>query len=344
MRKHVSNIFNFINKEDRDRAYQNAEKIKKGDFIKKNEYTVHSKDGTSIAVDIRTALIKDAEGRSQYFLSVIRDIRERKEAEKQERIQREKLIQADKMISLGTLVSGVAHEINTPLASIKMNSEIFDRVWHDVLPVLDGHYIKNKDFSMADLPYEDSRSRLEDLMTGLTESSQRIEKIINDLRDYSRPSDELPLEYIDINKVIESSVNLTHNMLKKSTKNFSFKLTKNLPLTQGYFQKLEQVFINLIKNACQSLMDISKKIEISTTYEKGKKQILIKVMDEGIGIKEEHKKYITDPFFTTRRDQGGTGLGLYISMQIVKEHKGRIEFQSQEGKGTTVTVILPANE
>lgn len=344
MRKHVSNIFNFIDKEDRDRANQNAEKIKKGGFVKNNEYKVRSKEGIHITVEIRTALVRDAEGRPQYLLSVIRDIRERKEAEKQERIQREKLIQADKMISLGTLVSGVAHEINTPLASIKMNSEIFDRVWNDVLPVLDEHYIKNKDFSMADLAYEDSKSRLEDLMTGLTESSQRIEKIINDLRDYSRPSDDLPLESIEINKVIESSANLTNNMLKKSTKNFSTKLAENLPLIRGNFQKLEQVFINLIKNACQFLMDKSKKIEISTIYEKEKNQIAIKVMDEGIGIKEEHKKYITDPFFTTNRDQGGTGLGLFISMQIIHDHNGRMEFQSEKGKGTTVTVILPVNE
>jgi polar amino acid transport system substrate-binding protein len=67
-------------------------------------------------------------------------------------------------------------------------------------------------------------------------------------------------------------------------------------------------------------------------------------MDEGIGIKKEYMKSLTDPFFTTMRDQGGTGLGLYISRQIVKEHKGSMEFQSEEGKGTTVTVILPVNE
>jgi PAS domain S-box-containing protein len=341
MRKHVINIFNLIDEKDRVRALENAEEIKKGGLIKNNEYMVNSKYGISIAVEIRTALIKDTEGKPKYFLSVIRDIQERKEAEKQEKIQREKLIQADKMISLGTLVSGIAHEINTPLASIKMNSEIFDRVWHEIVPVLDKHYVKDKDFSMSGIPYEDAKTRLEDLMTGLKESSQRIEKIINDLRDYSRPSDTLPLETIDINKVIESSANLTHNMLKKSTKNFSIKLTEHSPLIRGNFRKLEQVFINLIRNACQSLVDISKKIEISTTYEKEKKQIVIKVMDEGIGIKEEHKKYIFNPFFTTRRDQGGTGLGLYISMQIVKEHKGRIEFHSQEGKGTTVTVTLP---
>ncbi len=344
MCKRVNNIFEFIDEKDRLRARENAEEIKKGGLTKNNEYTVLSKDGTSIAVEIRTASIKDAESRPQNLLSVIRDIRERKEAEKQEKIQREKLIQADKMISLGTLMSGIAHEINTPLASIKMNSEIFDRVWHEIVPVLDEHYVKDKDFSMAGLPYEDSKTRLEDLMTGLKESSQRIEKIINDLRDYSRPSDALPMETIDINKVIESSVKLIHNMLKKSTKHFSIKLAEHPPLIWGNFRKLEQVFINLIKNACQSLTDNSKKIEISTIYEKDKKQIVIKVMDEGIGIKEEDLKYITDLFFTTRRDQGGTGLGLSISMQIVHEHKGRMMFQSQEGKGTTVTVILPVNE
>jgi PAS domain S-box-containing protein len=344
MCKHVNNIFNFVDEKDRDRAYSNAEKIKKGGLTKNNEYTVLSKDETPIAVEIRTAPIRDAEGRPQYLLSVIRDIRERKEAEKKERIQREKLIQAEKMILLGTLLSGIAHEINTPLSSIKMNSDIFERVWRDVLPVLDEHYIENKDFSMAGLSYEDSKTRLEDLLPGLKESSGRIEKIVNDLREYSRPSDDLPLESIDINKVIDSSVNLIQNMLKRSTKYFSIKLAEHLPLIRGNFQKLEQVFINLIKNACQSMVDNSKKIEISTTYETENKQILIKVMDEGIGIKKEVKRYITDPFVTTRLAQGGTGLGLYISIQIVNEHNGSMEFQSEEGKGTTVTVILPVNE
>lgn len=344
LREYVNTIFNFIDEKDRKRAYENAEKIREYGFSKNNEYTVRSKDGTPIDVEIRTARTKDAEGKPRYFLSVIRDIRDRKEAEKQEKLNQEQLIQAEKMASIGRLVSGVAHELNNPAGTIKMNSKIFDRVWHEALPVLDQHYKKDKNFSLASFPYMDAKERLEDLITGLTESSQRIEKIINDLRDYSRPGDSLTREPIDINKVIQSSVNLTNNLIKKSTKHFSPKLAKNLPFIQGDFRKLQQVFINLIQNACQALMDNSRKIEISTTYEKKKNKILVKVKDEGKGIKEEDKKRITDPFFTTNRDQGGTGLGLSITSQIIKDHKGNMGFQSKVGKGTTVTVSLPVNE
>ena len=248
------------------------------------------------------------------------------------------------MISLGRLVSGVAHEINTPLASIKMNSEIFERVWREVLPVLDEHYKKDKDFSLEACPYSEAKKRLGDLLTGLTESSERIEKIINNLRDYSRPRDPLTWEPTDINKVIEASVNLNNNLIKKSTMNFSLELADNLPHIRGNSQELQQVFINLIQNSCQALTSNSGKIEISTASEKKKNQILIKIKDEGQGIKEKDMKYITDPFYTTRRDQGGTGLGLSISMQIIHKHKGSMEFHSEVGKGTTVTVTLPVNE
>jgi signal transduction histidine kinase len=305
---------------------------------------VRSKDGTPIAIEVRTALIKDATGRSQYFLSVIRDIRERKEAEKQEKIQQEKLIQADKMISLGTLVTGIAHEINTPLASIKMNSEIFDRVWHDVVPVFDEHYKRNKDFTLESFPYSDAKKRLKDLLTGLIESSKSIENIINNLRDYSRPGDSSTRGSTDINKVLIKAVNLTHNLIKKSTNNFSLLLEENLPHMRGNSQELQQVFINLIQNACQALTSNTGKIEISTVSEKKKNKILIKVKDEGEGILEKDKKYIIDPFYTTRRDKGGTGLGLFISMKIIHDHKGNIEFHSEKGKGTTVTVSLPVYE
>jgi signal transduction histidine kinase len=129
-------------------------------------------------------------------------------------------------------------------------------------------------------------------------------------------------------------------MIKKATQNFSFKPGRNLPLFEGNFQRLEQVFVNLIQNACQALPDNSKKIEISTIFEIIKTQIVIKVEDEGIGIEEKNLKYIFDPFFTTKRDIGGTGLGLSISSQIIQEHGGSLMVESTVGKGTTINIIL----
>jgi signal transduction histidine kinase/ligand-binding sensor domain-containing protein len=267
----------------------------------------------------------------------------REEAERQEKLRQEELIRADRMISLGRLVSGVAHEINNPVSIIKINSAIFHRVWHSVGMVLDEYNERNRDFSIDGLPYNEAKNKLEELITGLTENSQRIEKIINDLRDFSRPGDPLIMKPTDINKGIQSSVNLANNMLKKATTQFSLNLAENLPLIQGNFQKLEQVFINLIQNACQALPDKNRGIHISTDYKKDKDHIVITVKDEGVGIDNKVLGYITDPFFTTKRDQGGTGLGLSISLQIIREHNGSMNFESEVGKGTTVTVRLPVN-
>lgn len=341
MLNEVKSVFRLLSREERSKARMNAEIALEKGIARNDEFNLLAKDGTKIPVEISTSLIRDSEGKPKFFLEMAKDIRERKEAEEKEKMNREKLIQVDRMVSLGRLLSGVAHELNNPVASIKMNSEIFDRVWKDIVPVLDQYSRDKKDFSMAGIPYLDAKRRLADLIIGLMEGSQRIEKIIYDLRDFSRPGDHLTDKPIDMNKVIRSSVDLTNNLIKKSTKNFSAKLAKSLPHIMGDFQKLEQVFINLIQNACQALPDNNKYMSIKTNYNKENKQVVITVKDRGVGIDEKNLKYITDPFFTTRRDQGGTGLGLSISMQIIQEHNGSMRFQSEKGKGTTVTVNLP---
>ncbi|MDQ1352562.1 MAG: hypothetical protein QG657_2868, partial [Acidobacteriota bacterium] len=320
MHAHVNTFFELMNENSSNLAHKNVEKIKKQNISRNTEYTLLSKDDKLIAVEISTSLVEGADGNPRYFLSIIRDIRERKEAEQKETLQRERLIQADRMVSLGRLVSGVAHELNNPASSIKMNSEIFDRVWKDVIPILDEYYKRNSQFSLAHIPYTDAKSRLEDLIIGSMESAQRIEKIIKDLKDFSRPGDASTREPIHIDKVIQSSVNLTQNLLKKCTKHFSLQFAENLPDIMGNSTKLEQVFINLIQNACQALPDSTSGISISTAFSKENNQVVVQVKDEGVGIEEKDLKYITEPFFTTRRDQGGTGLGLSISLQIIQDH------------------------
>jgi len=156
-KREVKNIFDIFSPNDRERARKNAEEIIRAGTNRNNEYTLTAKDGTPISVEISTALIKDDTGNPKYFLSTARDTRNRKEAERQEKLQREILIQADKMVSLGKLLSGVAHELNNPIASIKMNAESFSKVWTDVAPVLDKHYESNKNFKMANMPYELSK-------------------------------------------------------------------------------------------------------------------------------------------------------------------------------------------
>jgi polar amino acid transport system substrate-binding protein len=115
-----------------------------------------------------------------------------------------------------------------------------------------------------------------------------------------------------------------------------------LPLLHGNFQRLEQVIINLIQNACQALPDAKKGIFISVQLIEEESIIVINVRDEGMGIPTETLLNITDPFFTTKHDSGGVGLGLSISSKIVEEHGGTMHFKSEIGTGTTVEIKLPA--
>ena len=115
-----------------------------------------------------------------------------------------------------------------------------------------------------------------------------------------------------------------------------------MPRINGNSQKLEQAFINLLENAAQSLPDKNRKICLFTTFDKKKKRIRVIVEDGGVGISPGNLPYIIDPFFTTKRESGGTGLGLSVTLTIVKEHGGNLDFKSTPGKGTIATVTLPA--
>jgi len=302
------------------------------------EFTLIGHDNTPIAAESSISMIPDTEGKAKYFLAITRDIRERKAAEKREKT----LAQLDKMVSLGTLVSGIAHELNNPAGFIMVNAESFERVWKDVETVLDLHYDSmDNDFKLAGIPYNLAREEIKELIVGLKDGANRIKVILQDLKDYSRPEDSIK-KAVDINRVLNSSLTLTNSIIKRSTDNLDLYLEENLPILWGSPQKLEQVFINLIQNACDALDHREKGIVISSRFDTVKNQIEIKIKDEGIGISSKDIEHILDPFYTTKRSTGGTGLGLPISQQIIKKHAGEMIFESEPGKGTTVTLYLPA--
>lgn len=253
----------------------------------------------------------------------------------------DQLIQSEKMAAVGKLLAGVAHELNNPASFINMNSEFFARAWKDIVPLLDRQAQSDNDLEIAGLVYKDSKEDIAKLIPGLIEGSTRIKNLIEELKKFSRKEEPLKKEAVDINRVIRSSIELTHHGIGKATNCFSFNLEDGLPFIYGNFQGLERVFINLIQNACQALTNNSQGIFISTAYDRDNNRILVKVKDEGMGIEEKIIKNITEPFVTTKRDSGGMGLGLSISSQIIHEHGGAMNFESTPGNGTTVAIMLP---
>ena len=267
--------------------------------------------------------------------------REKKRAEEKTSLKQEQLFQAAKMASLGTLVSGVAHEINNPITSVLLNAPTLTRMWEDMLPILDHHQAQHGDFQVGATVYSRIRDRVPQMLSGITDDARRVRDIVADLKDFARDNPSEMKEDVDLNQVVNKAIGLTANLVKKSTKHFTLICRPDLPVFLGNAQRIEQVVINLVVNACQALPDAERSVTVTTGYEAEEKRIVLQVTDQGEGIDASALKRLTDPFFTTRREQGGTGLGLAISDRIVKDHAGSMVFESTPGKGTTVRVTFP---
>ncbi|MBL1215439.1 MAG: PAS domain S-box protein [Ignavibacteriae bacterium] len=305
--------------------------------------TNRRKDGSEWCEEQTITPVMNLENEIEYFISIKQDITERIIAEEEAKIQNEQLMQADKMIALGTLVSGVAHEINNPNNFIMLNTPILKKIWAAVIPILDNYYDEHGDFyAGGKLRYSKIRKSLPEILQGIEDGSERIKKIVEELKNFARKESSETDQKVDVNKVVNAAINLIVNIIKSSTKNFSVSFGENLPPVKGNFQKLEQVVINLLENSCQALQNNSKQISVKTYFEEVDHCVVIEVKDEGVGMDPEIIKEITDPFYTTKRDIGGTGLGLSVSSKIVSAHSGKLKFESVLNEGTAAKILLPA--
>jgi PAS domain S-box-containing protein len=303
-----------------------------------------NKNGEKTPVEVSSSLLLKDDAPTG-MLAIARNVSARNKALDQARLRQEQLFQADKMASLGTLVSGVAHEVNNPITAVMLNAPVLEKIWDAVIPVLDQHRRQNQDFSISGMDYSQVRDRVPLLLSDITNSAQRVKSIVNDLKDFARqtPSD-IEFEEIDCNDAVEKAIGLVSNLIKKSTKAFSVQLQENLPSLMGHVQRIEQVMINLLVNACQALPDNEKSIQVTTRHDIKKNAVVIQVKDQGYGMPPELLERIKDPFFTTKRNSGGTGLGLSISDQIIQDHDGSLEFDSTPGEGTVAEIRLPAHQ
>lgn len=270
-----------------------------------------------------------------------REIAERRHAEDELRLNQQQLVQADKMAALGVLVSGVAHEINNPNGLILLDIPILKRAHKDTARILEEYSHEYGDFSLGGVPYTEMREEIPRIHEEMLEGAKRIKRIVNDLKDFARRDDAADKGIVDVNAVVQTALRLVDPTIRKATNNFTFDYEQGLPKVWGNAQRIEQVVVNLLLNACQALPDGDRGIVLTTRYDPETERVVLKVRDEGIGIAPEHLSRLTDPFFTTKRDSGGTGLGLSVSAGIVKEHGGTLAFDSAPGAGTTVTLSLP---
>ena len=297
------------------------------------------KDGIRFTVAARGKLIRLQDVEVVYCS--ISDITEKIRLEEEVRTSQARLIHANKMTSLGMLVSGIAYEINNPNNFISFNSALLAEAWKDAAPILSEYHREHGEFSLGGLPFSEMSEAAPKLFLGLSEGSRRINAIVNNLKDFAREDAIGVHGRIDINRLIQDALSILSHHIHKFTDNFKLTLAENLPLAGGNAQQIEQVVINLIMNALQALPDKSSGVLVGTAFDSGSGCLVIKVWDEGNGMSKRVLERAIEPFFTTRLDRGGTGLGLSISASILKEHNGSLEFESAPGKGTTATVKLP---
>lgn len=255
-------------------------------------------------------------------------------------LQQQQLIQADKMASLGILVSGVAHEINNPNSLALLNMPIVIEAYEDSQEVLEAYYREHGDFTLGGLDYSVMREELPLMLREMKAGAESIKRIVEDLKDFARQEDSTSRESVDLNKVTQAAVRLVDNSIRKATSRFSLSYAVELPPILGNAQRIEQVLINLILNACQALTSQDQGIFVATRYDPSR-GVMVTVRDQGCGIAPEHLAHLTDPFFTTKRETGGTGLGLSVSATIVQQHGGSMDFESTPGNGTTVSLAFP---
>ncbi len=225
------------------------------------------------------------------------------------------LIQSEKMASIGQLAANVAHEINNPLAAIIANAQLLLR-----------------DLPSAD---EDTIESLKLIET----AGVRAAKIVGDLLESARKEKREEYEEISLNETIQNALSMVSFEIKNRSITVKLELDDKMPNIFAHKNKLIGVWINLIVNALGAIESTKGVISISTRYEKQEYQIIFS--DNGKGILPENQEQIFKPFFTTKKVGTGTGLGLFVSLQVIKEHHGDIHFETKPDNGTSFIIIIP---
>ena len=272
------------------------------------------------------------------------------------------ILQSEKMASIGQLAAGVAHEINNPTGFVSSNLNVLAGYDTDIKSLIEQYRAIVSDLKPgAATSANEGRSSISEQLSYIAElekevdidfilsdtpnlikesqeGTDRIKKIVIGLKDFAHPG-EHKLNYADINKNMESTLNVVWNELKYKAR--VVKEYGELPQVKCYSQQINQVFVNLLVNAAQAIAKEGE-IKIATKALDGK--VEIKISDTGKGIPEENLSKIFDPFFTTKEVGKGTGLGLNVAYNIIEKHKGTIDVESTVGVGTTFTIRLPLGE
>lgn len=320
-----------------------VKKIESGDLSARLPVSKADEPGRALAAinSLAEALQKRNDENQLLQAEVVKGLRLQIDEEKNKHMA--KLIQTNRMTSLGLLVSSMAHEINNPNGAIRLAAEILERAWKEVQPILNELAENEGDFRICGMPYSEAIEDVEKAVDAITRSSIRIERVVQNLRTYSLGDRENQHIAFDLNRVAENAVAIIRAHGNMASIVINTALSPVLPAIRGNPFQLEQVVINLLMNAIQAMSaNKGKLITLSTESAATDGEVLLIVKDSGPGIKTENLPHVFEPFFSTRIDQGGSGLGLYIASFIVKEQNGTLDIFNEESGGCRAVVRLQA--
>jgi signal transduction histidine kinase len=251
------------------------------------------------------------------------------------------LQQAQKMETLGTLVAGVAHEINNPINLIMYNLPLLEKIWLDFLPILMERKQREPERKFGGLAYDFLADNLDQLVADMEMAARRIAKTVSDLKNYSRQSNVAEKVSLQVNSAVKNALRLAQSTLRKSDVDIKLKLADDLPDIEGNLQSIEQIILNITINAIHALNHSRGEIEITTGLRIKDGMVYIRITDNGRGISPAIADKIFLPFVTDKQSEGGTGLGLSVTYSLVKAHDGEIDFETSRDRGTSFNIYLP---
>ncbi|MBI4979375.1 MAG: PAS domain S-box protein [Spirochaetes bacterium] len=296
-------------------------KIRKGEYIEYSDVVRRRKDGCEVHVSLMVSPVRDTAGRIVSASAIGRDITERRAAE----AQRMKMLQTEKLASLGELAAGIAHELTQPLTALSLNSE-------SMLVRM----------SEGDVERELIVQKLKEFLT----YTERMKKLIEHVRLFSREQKDDVQHVFDVRTSVSNALSLMGTQLAKRGVTVSVQLPEQTACsTTGNTYRLEQVIINMLTNARDALEDAARaEKNITITVQREERIVEVHIRDNGTGIPPEIIPRIFDPFYSTKAEEKGTGLGLSISYGIIKGMRGEITVSSEVGVGTEFIIKLPVTE
>ncbi|SNT30408.1 His Kinase A (phospho-acceptor) domain-containing protein [Ekhidna lutea] len=336
--------------------------------IKINERLIAAQDELNLAykklqdseVEIRELADKQLQDNEKLFLAEkkLQSLLENEQKSKEELSKaldslkgaQSQLVHSEKMASLGQLTAGIAHEINNPInfissgmVSLKMSIEAMREISEEYTRLDDGDDPEDVLEGVRELKeeheYDEIVDELDDLINDINYGVSRTIEIVKGLRVFSR-LDEEEAKNANVNENIDATLTLLRNKTKgkiEITKHYD----ESMHEIECYPGQLNQVFMNILNNAVQAMPDEKKDAEITIYTEEADNEVFVRIKDNGVGIPDEIKNRIWEPFFTTKEVGVGTGLGMSITYGIIEKHGGKIELASEVGKGTEFVITLP---